>query len=304
MSQRPVDLPSASFEIDLGPGRTAVQAFDADGQAPCLMLVPALGVPARHYHRLGAALAGEGVNAMVLDLRGVGSSSLRARRGVDWGYLDLVDAELNILFRLAGERWPGQARHWLGHSLGGQLCLLHQARHPEHRAGSVVLAASGAPWVRTFAPPMRWLVGLFAWLVAASTRRLGVFRGDWFRFGGPQGARLMLEWARFCRTGRLNGLGKEGWDACPELARLELPILGLSMAGDTYAPQASTERLAAMTAAPFRLERVDRVDGHRPGHFRWLRHPAEPARRIAAFLNERGTAPKHLEGARGSARRA
>jgi predicted alpha/beta hydrolase len=280
----PAAAPSESWTISLGPAHTRVHAFDAEDALATLMLVPALGVPARHYHGLGAALARRGINALVLDLRGVGDSSIRARRGVDWSYLDLVDAELNTAFDLSSARWPNQPLHWLGHSLGGQLCLLHQARHPQRPVESVVLAASGAPWVQTFDPPWRWLVGFFAWLVAISTAKLGVFRGDWFRFGGPQGATLMLEWSRFCRTGRLGTLGAEGWDADAALASLRRPLLGLSMANDTYAPQRSTERLAAMTAGSFSMERIDQVDGHVPGHFRWLRHPDAVAARIADTL--------------------
>jgi predicted alpha/beta hydrolase len=249
-----------------------------------LLLVPALGVPARYYLKLGAALGVCGVHTMALDLRGVGDSSLRARRGVDWDYLDLVDVELNTLFDLSRRRWPNAQVHWLGHSLGGQLCLLHQARHPQQAAASVVLAASGSPWVDTFAAPMRWLVAAFARLTAFSTRRLGVFRGDWLRFGGPQGASLMLQWSRFCLSGRLGRLGEAGWDAESALRTLQRPLLGLSMAGDTYAPLRSTEQLAAMTASPLQLERIERVDGHLPGHFRWLRFPRQPAERIAAFL--------------------
>ena len=281
--------PHTTLQIDLGPARCTLQAFDAATQAaPALMMVAALGVPARHYQALGAALAERGVHAITLDLRGVGSSSVRARRDIDWGYLDLVDVELNTLFDQARERWPDSPLHWMGHSLGGQLCLLHQARHPERQADSVVLAATGSPWVATFRPPMRWLVGLFARLVKLSTRQLGVFRGDWFRFGGPQGATLMSEWSRFCLGGKLGRLGAEGWDADAALSTLQRPLLGLSMTGDTYAPLRSTQRLAAMTAGTLELQRIERVDGHLPGHFRWLRHPSEPAARIAAHLQRVG----------------
>lgn len=277
--------PDHSVEIDLGPARTLLQAFDAEqSDAPAVLLVPALGVPARHYLALGGALARHGVQAMVLDLRGVGSSSVRARRGLDWGYLDLVDIELVTLYQRAAARWPAARLHWLGHSLGGQLCVLHQARHPQQRADSVVLAASGSPWVRTFDPPMRWLVQGFAAVVAASAAWLGVFRGDWFRFGGRQGAQLMGEWSRFCRGGRLELLGSERWDADRALAVLKRPLLGLSMAGDSYAPQRSTERLAAMTAGNLQLSRIEEVDSQRPGHFLWLRHPDAVAAIIGRFV--------------------
>lgn len=279
------DSPFVRTGIDLGPARCDLYCFDASPrQAPALLLVPALGVAARHYLAFGEALAGLGMHAAVMDLRGVGSSSVRARRGVDWGYLDLVDVELNTLYRLARERWPDSPLHWVGHSLGGQLCLLHQARHPEQRIESVVLAATGTPWVATFDRPMRWLVHALALLAAFSSARLGVFRGDWLRFGGAQGARLMRQWSRFCRSGRLGRLGAERWDADAALAVVDRPMLGLSMRGDTYAPQRSTEGLAALTAGRLQLQRIDQVDGHLPGHFRWMRHPQTVAALIAGHL--------------------
>lgn len=264
-----------TIAVELGNARTSVLAFDGEPGATALLIVPALGVPARHYAGLGAALAAQGLNALVIDLRGVGSSSERARRGIDWGYLDLVDGELTQLFRLAAERWPQAPREWLGHSLGGHLALLHQARHPNQRAERVRLVASGSPWYRNYQP--WWAstgVRLFGRLARDSSRLLGVFRGDWFRFGGTQGATLMQEWGDFCLGGKLGRLGGERWDADAALAALELPVSGLSMGGDTYAPQRATEHLASLTRGQLRLDRLDTLPGGaRPGHFLWLRHP-------------------------------
>lgn len=274
--------PGDPIDVDLGSANATAQAFDGDPSAPALLVVPALGVPAKHYQALGHALARRGLNAMVMDLRGVGASSVRARRGVDWGYLDLVDGELNALFHLSGKRWPQAPRQWLGHSLGGHLSLLHQARHPDQRVERVRLVASGSPWHRNYPRPHNFAVHAFGRFARGSSRLLGVFRGDWVRFGGTQGATLMQEWGNFCLRGRLGRLGTDRWDADAALARVEVPVAGLCMAGDTYAPQRSTEQLAALTRGPLALQRLDTLPhGAKPGHFLWMRHP-EPVAELLA----------------------
>jgi len=281
----PEAAPGIPLDIDLGPARSIAHAFDGDPTGPALLIVPALGVPARSYLRIGAALSERGFNALVMDLRGVGGSSVRARRGVDWGYLDLVDTDMRSLHQLGRTRWPSAPLHWLGHSLGGHLALLHQARHPGQPVGRVLLVASGSPWYRNFPWPHRWLVRSFGSMARSSSRHLGVFRGDWVRFGGPQGARLMQEWGDFCQRGRLGRLGPEGWDADAALASLNRPILGFSMGGDTYAPTPSTEHLASLTAGSLLLDHIPHLgDGKRPGHFLWMRHPEPVAEAIVRRL--------------------
>lgn len=272
-----------SLDIDLGPARTRVLAFDGDPSAPALLIVPALGVPARHYVPLGNALAERGCNAMAIDLRGVGDSPVRARRGVDWGYLDLVDVELPALFRLAGERWPDAPRQWLGHSLGGHLALLHQARHPSQRARRVHLVASGSPWYRNYHPWWHRLgVHAFGLIARGTTALFGVFPGDWLRFGGPQGATMMREWSGFCRHGTPGRLGADGWNADAALAAVDVPVNGIGMAGDSYAPRRSTEHLASLTRGPFAMGWLERLDdGREPGHFLWLRQPRAVVERLA-----------------------
>lgn len=264
----------------LGDGRTAGWLFiAARPEAPVALVVPALGVAARSYRRFGAALCNAGLHAACLDMRGVGSSPVRARRGVDWGYLDLVDIELNLLYDQVAERLPRAPRVLVGHSLGGQLALLHQARHPQRAVRQVVLLASGSPWSRCYPLGSRSALRGFGAATSAMCRWLGVFRGDLLRFGGPQGATLMRQWAGFVRTGRLGVLQGE-WDADAALARLDRPILGLHMRGDHYTPRASTVQLAGMTAGTFRLETIDEP----PGHFRWMREPGPVVARLAERL--------------------
>lgn len=253
-----------------------------DPAAPVLVVVPALGTPAGAYRRLGEAAAASGLNLLRADLRGNGSSNLRARRGVDWGYLDLVDADIRAMLALASQALPDAPRILLGHSLGGQAALLHQARHPDQAVQEVALVASAAPWWRRYGASGPFIRG-FAGLARLMADRLGVFRGDWVRFGGPQGARLMREWAHFTRTGALPPLGAERWDPMPALAALRRPIHALCMGGDLYAPPAAVHHLAGLTGGPFSYERVERLDdGRRPAHFRWLKRPEAVVQRLVA----------------------
>jgi predicted alpha/beta hydrolase len=273
---------SRAIDIEGGHGSAGWLLPAADPAAPLALLVPALGVAARSYRRFGDALQARGISIACADLRGVGSSPLRAARGVDWGYLDLVDAELDALYRAARRQLPEAPAAWLGHSLGGQLALLHQARHRERQPAAVVLLASASPWTRGYPWWTRPLVAGLGRTAGLMARRLGVFRGDWLGFGGRQGARLMGEWSRFVAHGRLGRL--EGWDADAALAGLELPLLAVSMRGDRYAPRAAIGELAALTRSRLQLERIDSVDGHVPGHFGWLRHPDAVAARLADRL--------------------
>lgn len=267
--------PPTVLPLDLGICRSELSLFEPTGETRArALLVPALGVAARSYARLGQALRARGVALAVVELRGNGASSVRAARGVDWGYLDLLDGELQTAMQTLQQRWAGQPLSLIGHSMGGHLALLHQARHPQQAVQRVALIASGSPWYRNYPWWGRGLLRGFAAWSRASSRRLGVFRGDWVGFGGRQGARLMHEWGEFCRDGRLPALGAEGWDAHAAMTGLRRDKTGIVMAGDHYAPPASTEHLASLIDGPTRLQRVERLaDGRKPGHFGWMRAP-------------------------------
>jgi len=272
----------------IAPGGAQADAWlfrAAEPMAPCAVVFPALGTPARPYRRLGETLSGLGVHCLLADWRGLDSSAVRARRGVDWGYLDLVDGEAEAMLGLARRELPQSPVHAVGHSLGGHVALMHAARHPERRVASVILASSASPHHRGYPPPFSLGVYGFAWLALGMSSTLGVFRGDWLRFGERQGARLMREWSRFARSGRLDALGEEGWNADAAMRSVSLPLLAIAMGGDRFAPEPAVRRLAAKITGDHRFERLDRLpDGKAPGHFAWMRQPQPLAMRIAERL--------------------
>lgn len=246
-----------------------------------LFFIPALGVPAQKYDPLAEALAGAGVPCVVHEWRGIGSSSLRARRGVDWGYRQLLHQDLGAAIDALDPavRWA-----FGGHSLGGQFAAMAAALRPGNCEG-LVLVATGLPHFPSFRGRRRLGVRLFAGLLPALTAAAGYYPGHRMGFAGREAGQVMRDWAATVRSGRYLAYG--GDEPLDEaLARLWLPSLALRFSDDWLVPEASLQALldklgdGARTVETFDDARL----GARADHFRWMRQPAAVAARIAGWL--------------------
>lgn len=259
-----------------GGARSEARLFEAAAPRAALLVVPAMGVDARKYDAFGEALAALGVTALVSELRGGASSNVRARRGVDYGYEELLADTVRHRDWLR-EKSGGDV-HVLGHSLGGQLSVAGLARW--HTPGAkVIVVGSGTVHFRAWRGLEQWRILASTQLAGAVARALGYFPGHRLGFGGLQGRRLIVDWAHASRTGtfRLE-------DA---LERFAPQVLAIHVKGDTFAPRASTERLvrklvnAQVTWAdvepPAEPQRQD-------PHFRWMKEPRAVAEAAARFL--------------------
>ena len=245
--------------------------------------VPAMGVPAKHYLPLAAALATRGVAVALHEWRGIGSSSLRAGRRSDWGYRELLEIDLPAGLAAMRARWP-QARPWLGgHSLGGQLACLYAALHPDEVTG-LALVASGAPYWRRFRRGV--VIGLAYALAPVLATLLGHLPGRRIGFGGNEARGVAADWARSGRTGRYAAAGMDT-DFEQHLAALERPVLALRLRDDWLGPAASLDwLLGKMPHAPRRHELVlpDELAGQPADHFGWMKAPAAVAARLADWI--------------------
>lgn len=258
-------------------------------RAPTAVILPAMGVPARSYARFARVLNLHGLNAVTIDLRGVGTSSRRASSEEDWGYLDLVDQETHAAVAVARAMSPAAPIFFVGHSLGGHLALLYLARHAADGIAGAFLAASGSPYVRAYKGSMRLVVGGLALAIGWSVGHWGFWPGDRFRFAGVQPRRLMSEWKAFAQTGQLVTARNEGWHAEAALRSVRAPIVALAMQGDRYVPVRSVEHLCAKTSGVVWHERVGSAAARRaPGHFGWLREPESTVCAMAANLARLG----------------
>lgn len=270
------EIPIAS-----GDGHVArLRLHGAGANAPGLLWLPALGVPANKYDAFGQALARLGVTCAVHEWRGNGSSSLRARRGTDWGYRELLRQDLPASIAALG---PG---HWRfgGHSLGGQFAAMAAARQPDDCRG-LVLVATGVPDARTFTGRQRLGIALFARAIPVVTALAGYYPGQRLNFAGQEAGRLMRDWAATVRSGEYGDYGDgESMDAL--LSRLALPSLGLRFSDDWLVPEASLRALVAKLGGGEHRDELFDADrlGTAPDHFRWLRQPDAPAAAIARWI--------------------
>ncbi len=247
-----------------------------------LFWIPALGVPAQKYDPLAEALAAAGITTVLHEWRGLGSSSLRAGRGVDWGYRQLLQDLAAAIDSLdPAVRWA-----FGGHSLGGQFAAMAAALHPKTCDG-LALVATGLPFARTFGGRQRLGVTLFAHALPLLTAVAGYYPGHRLGFAGREAGQVMRDWAGTVRNGRYLSYGGET-PLDEALARCDAPALALRFSEDWLVPEASLQALLAKLAGgPHTIETFDAARlGTTPDHFRWMRQPTAVAGRIAGWLRD------------------
>ncbi|MEV7569925.1 alpha/beta hydrolase family protein [Streptomyces tanashiensis] len=256
--------------------------------APVVIVLPAMGTAARHYTPLARALHRRGATVVTTDLRGHGESTPAAARAVRFGYRELVEHDIGAVLDAVEHAFPEAPRLLLGHSLGGQLGLVHCGLFRPRLAG-VVLVASGSAWWRALGtgadprPGARWLARSL--LCVAVAELLGYWPGHRFGFGGRESVGVMRDWARQMRTGRYGARGTAA-DYEEALRGVDLPVLAVDVEGDALAPPRAVDHLCAkLPAARVQRWRYRASDaGGRPlDHFRWIRHNAGLVERIAAW---------------------
>lgn len=248
-----------------------------------LYWVPAMGVPARHYLPLARALADAGVATVIHEWRGIGSSSVRASRRVDWGYRDLLQDVTAGLDALPASR--DQARVCIGgHSLGGQFACLYAALHPSSIHG-IALIASGSPYWRGYRHA--WLIRISFALARGLAAVVGYLPGRRIGFGGNEARGVIADWARSGRSGRYRVRGVSE-DLEGALARLQMPVIALRLREDWMVPPASMDHLLGkLSRCVQRRVEVGRdvLQGqHIADHFTWMKTPAPLARDIAQWM--------------------
>jgi len=262
-------------------------------QGPVFILLPAMGVAARFYESFAAELERTCDAAVLsLDLPGQGSSPLRADRGDDYGYCDVVEHCIPDAIRRAMTSYPGRPLLLIGHSLGGQLALVATAHMADVLCGLVLIAAGTAHW-RVWPSGARCRAAMTVHAIRAAAAILPWYPGRHLGFGGSQARRFMSDWSFNACTGRyrLDGSARTPEEIENTLREVRLPVLSISVRDDPIAPTgAENELLAKIPCA-----RVDRAaiagvetDGPWKRHFSWARSPVEATTVVADWLPHSG----------------
>ena len=241
-----------------------------DGTAAgTVVIAAATGVRRHYYDAFARALAGEGFRVVTFDYRGIGGSRPPSLRGYAASARQWGERDLEGVLAWTGERFRGDRRLLVAHSIGGQ--LLGLAPSAATLDGALFVGSQVGYW-KLFDVPWRWL---FAFVMHVAmpglVRTLGYFPSSRLRAGEDLPAGVALEWATWCRDPQYyfaHGVSREGFD------RLRLPLLALTISDDAIAPRRASRALISHypnAAAEERL--VTPADAGLPhiGHFGWFR---------------------------------
>lgn len=256
-----------------------------------LFFFPAMGVEASYYAPFADALSRQGIVLGVCDLRGHGTSSLRPRRGLDFGYREIVELDLPRAVAAFRERIPDVPLYLGGHSLGGQLVMLHVAATRPDIAG-MALVACAIPYYRNWQGRSRALVRFTAALFPAIGFLLGYVPGDRLGFGGTEARTLMRDWGHNAKTARYEPIGSEV-DYEAALAQLEVELVTVNIDGDELAPPNAVDFTFAKLPHARGVRVQAKLSESRAGaHVRWARDCGEVVQAISDWIGGRtATAP-------------
>lgn len=279
----PHDQPVIAVETGDGHRFELIRAGSATGAAAMLWL-PGMGISARRYIPFALELARGGLEVFIHEWRGAGSSSRRAGRGMDWGYKELLEEDLQAAIH-AIQAATGQGKIMLGgHSLGAQFACLAAAVNPRAVSG-LVLVAAGAPYWRRYPMLMKLLLPLVFIGFPLISSLAGYYPGRRLGFAGNEARGVIRDWASTGWTGRYRPAGVNT-DLEAAMAEMGIPILTLRMADDRFAPHGSLDWLRGkLPGCAVTVEVLDaEILGAEADHFGWLQRPGVIADRILVFL--------------------
>jgi predicted alpha/beta hydrolase len=255
-----------------------------------LFFAPAMGVEASYYGPFVEGLSQQGILVAMCDLRGHGTSSLRPRRGVDFGYREIVELDMPAALSVVREQTAGVPLYVGGHSLGGQLVMLHVAAAKPDIAG-MALVACAIPYYRNWHGRSRAWIRLAAVVFPVAGLILGYVPGDRLGFGGTEARTLMRDWAHNARTARYEPIGSDV-DYESALAEVQVELVTVNVDGDDMAPPAAVDFMFQKVPNARGIRVEAKLSENKPGaHVRWARDADDVVRAIAAWIGERPASP-------------
>lgn len=250
-----------------------------------LLFLPGMGLSARQYIGFAQALSRYGIETYIHEWRGIGSSSLRASRALNWGYRELLEQDLLSAVAKIQAHAGDQPLILGGHSLGSQLACLLGALRPQACSGLLILAG-GAPYWRAFGGRMRWGLPALFFGMPTIAALVGHYPGRRLGFAGRESRGVIRDWTMSGRSG-VYAPAAIDHDLEQAMRKLAVPALSLRMAEDWFVPQSSLDWLQGKLASAVHEQIVltrDRLSGP-ADHYRWMREPESSALAISDWLD-------------------
>lgn len=208
--------------------------------ADTLICLPAMGVKAKYYDIFAHQLSEVGFNVITADWRGLGHSSIRASRKIDYGYKEYIQ-DLATLIDHSNQWFPNSKKIIVGHSLGGQIGSLFTAQHPNLIQG-LILIASCSVYYKGWDNFAAFKVRLAGTIFSPISSIYGYFPGHKIGFAGREARTAIKDWSYNARTGNYKPLNSD-YEYEPALQSLSKTVLSISIEDDYLAPKRSVENL-------------------------------------------------------------
>jgi predicted alpha/beta hydrolase len=272
------------FEISALDGATIpLSWFEASRPRCALLLLPALGIQAKLYNRLGEQLAAVGCSVCLMEQRGHGRSPFTPGRGERYCLGDILDRDMPAAMNWLGSQAPDMPLLLGGHSLGGHLSTIYAGQYPEQLSGVVHLACA-FPYHGDYGGRQSLLIRLLCSLMPLFAKVPGYYPGQLMGFGGRESAQLMLQWCEWAGTGSFDFGGRSG--LAEAVSGYRGPLISVAFERDDFASEAAIER----AMSPFTSARITRLklgpeqQGKHLGHAGWARGPEGVVQAISDWL--------------------
>ena len=255
-----------------------------------IVCFPAMGVASKFYKPFLEGLFDAGFDVVASELRGNGSSSVRAAWGVDYNYHTLIEHDYQAVVDYARSTKPDNAIYILGHSLGGQLGLIYSAINSD-KVDGVITVAAGSAYYKSFDPPKQMLVRLAAPLFRLAANTMGYFPGKKLGFANREARGMIKDMARQAVTGDYDSIGTpHNYEGL--LSEFSKPVLTVSIPKDKIAQKYTVIHLASkLLKSKMEYWEVDSktvsLSGNRVvpiDHFNWVRDPGVVTKKITDWI--------------------
>ena len=258
----------------------------SSSQVPVILCLPAMGVSAKHYQKLGTEMMGADYIFAVADLRGLGSSSWRASRSTNFGYFDIVGHDIPAMIAELKKSYPARSLYLMGHSLGGQLATMFLGMHPQDVNGLILVACGSVHYRNWNFPQSLWIL-IGSQIAKFVSLFIGYFPGKRIGFAGTEAKTVIRDWSRLALTGRFEPKNSD-FDFESSFRSVTAPVLGISLEGDWFAPWPALKNLCGkLIHSRPTFHHLSEPDTPKPtlNHFGWVHHSRPVVDKIKQWID-------------------